>query len=133
MRKDELKLDLENMKNIVILKNLPSNLIEEAIIVIKDKSKVTQIEKYQKEKEEGLIHHLWKAEDLKKIEHFQKENRKFVIKEAEMVVTDYLNKIEENKTYHEKLKQKKMYQKMKFANVILVLISAFSTVLCFVK
>ena len=27
----------ENMKNIIILKNLPSNLIDEAIVVVKNK------------------------------------------------------------------------------------------------
>ena len=32
-------MDKENIKNIIILKNLPSNLIDEAIMVIKDKKK----------------------------------------------------------------------------------------------
>ena len=38
----------ENTRNVIILKNLPSNLVDEAIIVVKDKKK---IENYMKESE----------------------------------------------------------------------------------
>ena len=33
-------MNKENVKNVIILKNLPSNLIDEAIMVVKDKKKV---------------------------------------------------------------------------------------------
>lgn len=31
------------MKNVIILKNLPSNLIDEAIVIVKDKKKIKDI------------------------------------------------------------------------------------------
>ena len=31
-------MDIHNMKNMVVLKNLPSNIIEEAFVVLKNKS-----------------------------------------------------------------------------------------------
>ena len=40
----------ENTKNVIILKNLPSNLIAEAILVVKDKKQVAD---YMKESEFG--------------------------------------------------------------------------------
>ena len=33
-------MKMNNMKNIVILKNLPSNIIEEAIVVVKNKKQI---------------------------------------------------------------------------------------------
>ena len=35
----------ENTRNVIILKNLPSNLVDEAIIVVKDKKKIENCEK----------------------------------------------------------------------------------------
>jgi len=32
-------MDIQNMKNMVVLKNLPSNLVEEAFVVLKDNVK----------------------------------------------------------------------------------------------
>ena len=40
----------ENTRNVIILKNLPSNLIAEAILVVKDKKQVAE---YMKESEFG--------------------------------------------------------------------------------
>lgn len=36
-------MDVSNMKNIIVLKNLPSNLVEEAIVVLKENKKVKDI------------------------------------------------------------------------------------------
>ena len=36
-----MKTDI--MKNVIILKNLPSNLIDEAIVIVKDKKKIKDI------------------------------------------------------------------------------------------
>ena len=68
----------QNTKNVIILKNLPSNLIDEAIIVVKDKKKVKDINysdllKY-KEKNE-IVQSSMKQEELKKIENIKRENR----------------------------------------------------------
>ena len=36
-----MKTDI--MKNVIILKNLPSNLIDEAIVIVKDKKKIYKL------------------------------------------------------------------------------------------
>ena len=92
-------MNKSNMKNVIILKNLPSNLIDEAIMVVKDKKKVKDINysdfiKYKEEN--GIIQGDMKLEDLRKIENIKKEDRKYVIKEAEVVVTNYIRRIEDN-------------------------------------
>ena len=47
------------MKNMVVLKNLPSNLVEEAIVILKSSKKVKKLEKIEKNKME-------KVESIKK-------------------------------------------------------------------
>ena len=40
-------MDTSNLKNMVVLKNFPSNIIEEAIVVLKQGSKIKNIQKIQ--------------------------------------------------------------------------------------
>lgn len=77
-------MNVSNMKNMVVLKNLPSNLIDEAIVVLKSNTKINKLEK---------------------IENFKcsnsggenKASNGYVLKEAEMLVSEYISKIEDNK------------------------------------
>lgn len=73
-----------DMKNMVVLKNLPSNMIEEAIIIFKETQKVKQKELIDKGKNANFI-------------EIQSKSRDYILKEAEMLVTDYINKIENKK------------------------------------
>lgn len=84
------------MKNMVILKDLPSNIVEEAYVVLKPNQK---FKKY-----------IEKQEDSKK-----EITPDYVVKEAEMVVSNYFSKIEENKITKnlEIEKIKKKYIKIK--------------------
>ena len=41
-------MEASNMKNMVVLKNLPSNLVEEAIVILKSSKKVKKLEKIDK-------------------------------------------------------------------------------------
>lgn len=43
-------METSNMKNMVILKNLPSNLVEEAIVILKSSKKVRKLEKIEKKR-----------------------------------------------------------------------------------
>ena len=43
-------MEESKLKNMVVLKNLPSNLIEEAIVILKSNKKVKKLEKIDKEK-----------------------------------------------------------------------------------
>ena len=114
----------ENTRNVIILKNLPSNLIAEAILVVKDKKQVAE---YMKESEfgankdvsncktynNGIIYGDIKTESLKKIENVKKEDRKYVIKEAEIVVSNYIKRIEDNLADRKIDRLKKSYKKDK--------------------
>ena len=61
-------MESSDMKNMVVIKNLPSNMVEEAIIIFNINSSETQT-----------------------------KSRDYILKEAEMLVTDYIKKIENNK------------------------------------
>ena len=122
-------MNQSNMKSVIILKNLPSNLIDEAIMVVKDKKKVKDINysdfiKYKEEN--GIIQGDMRIEDLKKIENIKKEDRKYVIKEAEVVVTNYIKRIEDNLSDRKLDKLKKSYKKSKLLNILLAMTTIIS-------
>ena len=88
-------MESSNMKNMVILKNLPSNLVEEAIIILKSNKKAKKLEKIDKNNK------------IEKNENTAKE-RDYILKEAE--IQNYISKIENNKNQKE-LKKAKANQK----------------------
>ena len=135
-----MKTDI--MKNVIILKNLPSNLIDEAIVIVKDKKKIKDInysefiidggEKFSssvnRQTSNRVIQGYMKEEDLKKLEDTKKEERKYVIKEAEIVVTNYLSKID-NKMPEKRIKRlEKSYKRAKKMSIILGIISVISII-----
>lgn len=123
-------MDKENMKNIIILKNLPSNLIDEAIMVIKDKNKKLNYSDFFTGQEDtnNVIQGYMNTDDLKKIEKIKKENRKYVIKEAEMVVTNYINKMDSNIKEKKTKKIELKYKKIRILNLVLGLTTITSIV-----
>ena len=130
----------ENTKNVIILKNLPSNLISEAILVVKDKK---QVANYMRDAElneqrdvsncktssNGIIYGDMKTEALKKIENIKKEDRKYVIKEAEIVVSNYIKRIEDNLSDRKIDRLKKSYKRTKKLNVLLAMTTIISILL----
>ena len=91
----EVKVDTSNLKNMVVLKNFPSNIIEEAIVVLKQGSKIKNIQKIQNK------------ENIKQNANNKKvgKEKDYIIKEAEMLINQYVAKIENQK------KDKKKNQK----------------------
>ena len=77
-------MESSDMKNMVVLKNLPSNMVEEAIIIFKETQKI---------KEKELID---KSNKIN-FSQIQPKSKEYILKEAEMLVTDYINKIENKK------------------------------------
>ena len=126
-------MKLNEMKNIIIIKNLPSNLIEEAIIVVKDKNGIKNFVNKEDIENDDIIEESINKEEYNRIKNIQKENRKYIVKEAEMVVSDYLDKIDENKKYVDRLKTAKTYKKMRYANICLACTSIISTMICVLK
>lgn len=74
-------MEQSNLKNMVILKDIPSNIIEEAIIILKENKKAKRLEKIETK------------EGTKK----QERTNDYILKEAEMFVNNYVSKIEQKK------------------------------------
>ena len=134
-----------NMKSIVILKNLPSNLIDEAIVVIKDKKKIKE-EDYNKlieneknrlnqnkKKKNKCIQGYINAEELSKIEKIEKENRKYVIKEAELVIGNYLSNLEKNEKEKKAKRLQAKCKRIKIINLILTFLTLISFIIAIKK
>ena len=92
-------MEESKLKNMVVLKNLPSNLVEEAIVILKSNKKVKKLEKIDKDV----------MNKTNKIQ-YDVNKKDFVVKEAELVVTSYISKIENNNKAN---KQKKIEQNKK--------------------
>ena len=114
LKGNEIYMDTNTMKNIVILRDLPSNMVEEAFVVFKDNVKIHKKEKKEKnkatEKEE------------------KPKTKEYIIKEAEMIVQDYITKIDKKEyelgNSNKKLKEK--YKRLKALTIFLAMFSALS-------
>lgn len=115
-----LIMEQTNLKNTIVLRDLPSNLIEEAVIVFKNKKTVREIEKIEKNNIGN------KDNKNKKI----RKNNSYAIKEAELVINDYMTKMEEkrkNKNFTEKNINKKM-KKLKIYNIVTTILITMETI-----
>ena len=109
-------MDIQNMKNMVVLKDLPSNLIEEAFVVLKDNVKVHREELVGKKKEECKIENM--------------KNKDYVIKEAEMIVAEYISKIEtkEFRGTKERIRLEEKCKKLKYSTIFFAIFSGLSII-----
>ena len=89
------------LQNMIVLKNLPSNLIEEAIVILKQNKKA---KKYQ-----------YIDEKIKSVA--AKENEDYIVKEAENVINNYIKNLE-MKSYKSKNDIKKMKKKYKMSLIL---------------
>lgn len=114
-------MDMQNMKNMIILKNLPSNLVEEAFVVLKDNVKVHK---------EQLAGSKIDTNNKRNI-----ENKDYVIKEAEMIIKEYISKIEnkKNKTSREKIKLEEKCKRLKCLSIFFAMFSGLSIMLMLLR
>ena len=112
-----------DLKNIVVIKDLPSNLIEEAIVVLKENQKIPKLEPASKDKKENSL-------QTPKI----KNSKDYIIKEAQMLIADYISKIEnKNKKENQSIqKLNKKCKKLKSINQALVVSLAISILINFI-
>lgn len=114
-------MDSKTMKNMIILRDLPSNMVEEAYIVFKDNAKIHKVEKIEKRK-------------IKENEEKPKE-KEYMVKEAELIISDYITKIEKREyelgNGNKKLKEK--YKKLKAMTIFLAMFSILSSILILLK
>ena len=97
-------------KNIIRIKDFPSNTIDEAILILKENKKAKKYECSSK----------FKNTNYKKI-----NNEAMVIKEAEFIISNYIDKNEIDK----KNKNKRKIKRLKISNFILGLALIISIIL----
>lgn len=115
-------METSKMKNMVVLKNLPSNLVEEAIVILKSSKKVKKLEKVEKK---------YKTEAIEN----KKREKDYILKEAEMLITGYISKLE-NKQEEKKVQQiknNKKYNGLKRYAYITSMIIVIQTVMLIIK
>lgn len=60
-------MEKSNMKNMLVLKNLPSNIVDEAIIILKENKKIKKFEKIYDMNNQNEVDHKELHEIRKKI------------------------------------------------------------------
>ncbi len=95
-------MEQNNLKNIIVLKNLPSNIVEEAIVILKTNKKAKKVQKIEKREKASKQENKLKQSD-------------YILKEAELLVSNYITGIEEKKdAKKENRKQSEMrYRRLK--------------------
>lgn len=121
------KMDMSNMKNMIVLKNLPSNIVEEAIVVLKENAKVKKYQYADKEDKKNV--NKGKVKDSKQI-----NNSEYIIKEAESVISNYISNLETKspkwKNNMKKLEKKyKQSVKLNFVLGFVAVISFFVSII----
>ena len=109
-----------NLKNMVVLKNLPSNIVEEAIVILKTNKKVKKLEKIEKNKT---------IED----KAYKKKEKDYILREAEMLVLNYISSLEEKKE-EKKINTKKIkrkYERIRNYAYVVTLIILIETIILF--
>ncbi len=110
-------MENNKMKNIVILKNLPSNLVEEAIVILKTNKAARKLEY---------------VENTVNSKEKNNENKTdYIVKEAECVLSNYINEIEHKEKTNKKTNFYKRYKSLRAYSigisilfVLLILINA---------
>ncbi|MBP3707816.1 MAG: hypothetical protein J6J36_04315 [Clostridia bacterium] len=93
---------MEKMRNMIRIKDVPSNTIEEAIIILKQNKRAKKFESLNK---------------FKNIDSDVSEENNYVIKEAELIISDYLKSTENKKDKH----PSKKIKRLKIANCGLII------------
>lgn len=113
-------METNSLKNIIVLKSLPSNIIEEAIIILKSNKYAKKFQTIEKNntKEQS------KTEDNKK---------EYIIKEAESILASYVSKIENSRVLEKPNKTlKNKYERLKKYSYIITVGLVISLILNFI-
>lgn len=111
-------MNIDNMKNIVVLKDLPSNMVEEAIVILKPNIKIGNIPKEEKKKE-----------NIKVGAKGARSSKEYIVKEAEEVVNQYISNLEKPKQLE--ITNKKLiakYNRVKTLTILFGILGAFGII-----
>ena len=98
---------MEGLKNMIVVKNIPSNIVEEAFIIVKENLKIEKL-------------------DINK-----KSENKLIVKEAEDIIQGCENIIEKNKENNKIKKIEKKYKRLKMFTGILGVLAILGTFINF--
>ena len=110
-------METSKLKNMVVLKNLPSNIVDEAIIVLKTNKKVKKLQKIEQNKNSISNEN-------------DKKDKEYILKEAEMLVNNYISKIENNEKkniFNKEAKEK--YNKLKKYAIAITIMSVLQAII----
>ncbi len=114
-------MNTDNMKNMIVLKDLPSNIVDEAIVILKPNIKLKSLDT---------------AENNKKNNKTKNKNtqnpKKYILNEAEMVLNNYISKIETDKKKNIKI-NKDIETKCKRLKMMSILLGIALLVSFFIK
>lgn len=102
-------MEIDNMKNIVVLKDLPSNIVEEAFVIVKPNIRIKKLNFADKKKNKERL----KADN----------NKEYIVKEAEMLIANYISSIEKNNKLEDNSKLEKQYKRLKKLTFLLGIVS----------
>lgn len=97
-------MNTEVMKNMIVIKNLPSNMVEQAFIILKPNLKVKELNAVKSE--------------VKDNSYTSKKEDNYVVKEAELLVAEYISKIEKGDNIRKNSIIEKKYKKLKIFSFI---------------
>lgn len=107
-----------DLKNMVILKDLPSNIVKEAYVVFKSNKMIKKFQKINKNTEQ-------------KKGNRNNEDSQYAIKEAEMLVSEYIERVE--KSEKEVILNSKINKKLKKYSYIVSIIMILQFILLIMK
>lgn len=106
-------MQLSKMKNIIVLRGMASNVVDEAIVVLKPNVKIKQSEYNSKRKPNA-----------------ENKNKKMVVlKEAESTINTYVKRLQKESKMLEDTKLKRKYKFLQICNAILILTIIIATLL----
>ena len=118
-RKGVASMQVNNVKNIVVLKSLPSNIVEEAIIILKSNKYAKKFQMIEKN-------------NNKELDEKESNSKEYIIKEAEALLSSYISKIENNKFLEKPNKAlKEKYKRLIQYSIIMTIFFAISFIINF--
>ena len=111
-------MDVSQMRNIIVLKDIPSNIVDEAIVILKSNNVI---------KKKEIV-------ENKSLNKFEEDNNKeFIIKEAENVINNYVEKFEKPKEKNNFNKILVKYKKLQVYSFFLGIIAFIGIIVSIIK
>lgn len=113
-------METNSLKNIIVLKSLPSNIIDEAIIILKSNKYAKKFQTIEKN-------------NKKEIEKNDFSKKEYIVKEAEAILASYVTKVENSRSLEKTNKNlKKKYEFLKKYSIAITILFCISIVILFV-